>query len=149
MITHGAELEALTEFEPLTDVKRAVLLGAGASVAAGLPTTTEMADRIREVVRGEVNNTYSGISDALEFAYAAILKHQASVPRRTYGVDRVAFVDVERLFSAILLLSERSDHEASPFVDVWDPSIDRFGHPRSDPFAARSLCGKRRLGLRE
>lgn len=117
-----------------TERRKGILLGAGASVAAGLPTSMGMANLIRDTVRSSPAYVRSGVSSALDFAHLAIVHHNAGANRGTPGIDPAVTVDVERLFSAVTLLSERADHEATPFVDMWDPHIDQFGRPGPHPF---------------
>lgn len=97
------------------------LLGAGASVDAGLPMSRDITAR---VVAELTEN--SATSRALNLVVAAII-HDDS--RRGGRPDELP--DVERVVSAIELLATRSTLEVAPFVD-WDPSVDSLEQrPRS------------------
>jgi hypothetical protein len=93
------------------------LLGAGASVEAGIPASKDMSrmivDKLPLPARGpEVR--------AVHYVLATIAAAQT-----LEGGGAFDGVDVERLFSTIEMLARRTKHEASPFVQ-WDPAIERM-----------------------
>jgi NAD-dependent SIR2 family protein deacetylase len=97
---------------PTRENKVAVLLGAGASVDAGLPTSLRMTDAVIELVDfpAEHRRMISFIRHTLE-ADAALRRLPVSV-------------DVERLFAAVELLINRSEQPWSPFVAGWHHGLD-------------------------
>lgn len=98
--------------------KTAVLLGAGASKEAGVPTTFEMTEKLVE----RINSTglaASPIAKALHFVCGALLAHDAAA-----GANPFTTLDVERVFAAVELLGERLTLEVTPFVAAWNPAVD-------------------------
>jgi hypothetical protein len=100
-----------------------VLLGAGASHDAGLPLTEELARRLVEDFDAELDGMVqwdrnrprqAGVTRALHAVYGAMVAHATS-----RGESPLTAVNVERLVSAVRLLRDRSDHEATPFVAEW------------------------------
>ena len=102
-----------------------VLLGAGASADAGLPTTAEMT---REILRRfeDERRGWGGVTPALNFVVAAMSFHDAA----TTGSSPVESVDVERVISAVEMLAERDELEVAPFVQSWHPAVSSVGAPR-------------------
>jgi NAD-dependent SIR2 family protein deacetylase len=95
-----------------------VLLGAGSSADAGIPTSVKMTDEI--IGRME----YPQHVRLLEFVRHTLA---ADIAQRT-DVDalRGVNVDVERLFASIDLLVDRYDQPWSPFVATWHPGLESF-----------------------
>ncbi|MEV6283098.1 SIR2 family protein [Kribbella sp. NPDC051770] len=101
-----------------------VLLGAGSSVEAGLPTSVGLTRKITDIIGT------SGVREtahALNFAIGALVAHDTARGGSVY-----AGVDVERLFAAIRMLSDRDSLEIAPFVANWNPALE--GISRQDPF---------------
>jgi SIR2-like domain len=98
-----------------------VLLGAGASKEAGVPTTHEMTkalvDRISE---GPLARRHQ--SSALNFVCATISAYDAA----TKGSNPYDSLDVERVFAAVELLAERRELEVTPFVASWLAAVDAW-----------------------
>jgi len=94
-----------------------VLLGAGASAEAGIPTTVELTERILAAF-GERHGEHSR---ALNFICGQIIGFDSA-----RGVSPYVSLDVERVFSAIELLAERATLEVAPFVSTWHPGVDAF-----------------------
>ena len=88
-----------------------LLLGAGASSAAGVPAAYEMTRAITAKVEERGHPTFAHI---LHFVTGGLL-FQAGVRNQ----DPFRGVDVEDLFSAVLLLADRRDLEAAPFIGSW------------------------------
>jgi SIR2-like domain len=102
-----------------------VLLGAGASQEAGVPTTFEMTERLVEGV-GRSSRPGSAEVSALHFVCASLMAHDAA----TRGQSPFAGLDVERVFTAVELLAERDDLEVTPFVASWHPGVDLWDTKR-------------------
>lgn len=98
-----------------------VLLGAGASKEAGVPTTLEMTkalvDRINDGPIARRNQ-----SSALNFVCATISAYDAA----TKGANPYDSLDVERVFAAVELLAERRELEVTPFVASWLAAVDAW-----------------------
>lgn len=100
----------------------AVLLGAGASVDAGIPTSVGMVDAVIARLRPDQ-------ARVVEFVRHTLAAHQAQQrPRLTLGQEWApdVAVDVERLFTAVETLAEREIHPWSPFVASWHPGLEAF-----------------------
>jgi hypothetical protein len=103
-----------------TSNETVLLLGAGASQEAGVPTSHEMTERLVTRV-AEVARHRSRISEALHFVCGVLLADEGA-----RGESPFAGLDVERVFAAVELLAERDSLEASPFVAAWHPGVGRF-----------------------
>jgi NAD-dependent SIR2 family protein deacetylase len=113
--------------------KPMVLLGAGASVEAGIPATVGMTQQLVERIgRG---GYHSQASKALNYVCAALVAHDAA-----RGINPSGALDVERVFAAIELLAERGDLEVSPFVASWDAAVDAWDRGPGMGFFERNLA---------
>jgi len=97
----------------------AVLLGAGASVEAGLPTTEEMIDRLladfrHQAEHEQFNEPVRPYLRLLEFVVHG-LRQEAAVRN---NADRVG-VDVETMFEAVETLANRTRLSIAPFIASW------------------------------
>lgn len=94
-----------------------VLLGAGASVEAGIPDSSEMVRRIEELVASD--------SDWKEFRdlywYIRSSVHYADGLDGITG-DRVLF-NIERLVNTLDELRRKERHTLYPFVGAWNPKL--------------------------
>ncbi len=97
-------------------MKTLALLGAGASMDAGVPGSTAMTQKIVDAV-DTPRNRYYGITHAVNYAIGAMIAH-----RTANGASVYAGIDVEDLFSAVQMLAERESLEIAPFVQ-WSPSL--------------------------
>jgi SIR2-like protein len=97
-----------------------VLLGAGASVDAGLPTTVGMVDRLLEDFREQTEvrmpEPMRSRLRLLEFVVYT-LRQQAAVRGDPVGVD------VETMFDAIETLAQRNQLSIAPFIASWHQLI--------------------------
>lgn len=95
-----------------------VLLGAGASVEAGIPASRDMTQKLTErVSEDRVRNGHE--ASALNFVCGTLMGYDAA-----QGGDPYAGLDVERVFAAVKLLAERQELEVTPFVSAWHPAVD-------------------------
>lgn len=103
--------------------RTAVLLGAGASRNAGLPLTSELAQRVLIHLSGikEYDGRRPDWLDALNFAYGSMVSY-----RSRDGSNALDAVNIETLISALRLLERRDHHEAAPFVESWRERAGRF-----------------------
>jgi hypothetical protein len=95
----------------------AVLLGAGASVDAGIPDTTQMTKRLVEAV-GSARWSSPSVVTALNFVVATLNARDT-----LHGSGPFDTVDVERVFSAIEALGSRNELDISAFVSSWSSDI--------------------------
>ena len=101
---------------PLEIDKSMVLLGAGASKPAGIPTALEMTDQMLTMFGDDSRQrhylrTTGTIIGALQMA---------SGTRRE---EPISNIDIEQVLNAAKLLATRFDTDLSPFVGVWHPFL--------------------------
>jgi hypothetical protein len=104
-----------------------VLLGAGASADAKLPTAFGMTEAIAESIYASaraIRNLGDGASE--DVVLADTLRYVCQVLRHYDAVRgaRTLALDVERVFAAVELLSERKALEVTPFVESWQRGAD-------------------------
>ena len=102
-------------------MKELFLLGAGASVEAGVPDTYKMANQMLSKFIENGNNNYAQYAKILKFVIGGLLFQQG-----INGENPFNGVNIEDLFNTVLLLSERHDSELSPFIGAWHPRIVDF-----------------------
>jgi len=97
----------------------AVLLGAGASVGAGMPTSEAMIDRLLSDFRGQAQGQVGaqGRLRLLEFVVYS-LRQQAASQGAVEGLD------VETMFNAIEALASRKQLSIAPFIASWQPLVE-------------------------
>ena len=103
---------------------RLVLLGAGASVDAGLPASTAMTEQIVGALN-DWRHQRSGLAGALNYTVGAMIAHNSAREGSPYDG-----IDVESLFSAIQMLSSKDALEIAPFV-AWSPALTSLRGTRS------------------
>lgn len=97
-----------------------LLLGAGASVEAGIPGAYKMTERIAEIFRDSPQHKVD--SKVVAFVVGGLL-----FKRGIEGQDALtAGVNVEELFNAVQLLADRGRLEASPFVGSWHAMVEEL-----------------------
>lgn len=109
------------------------MLGAGASVEAGVPSAYKMTEEILERFNNRNHYGVREYAKVLNFVIGGLL-YEAG---RRNSNPLTNGVNVEDLFNSVLLLSERNTLEVSPFVGSWDSMIEAFDKitpspPRSD-----------------
>lgn len=104
-----------------------VLLGAGASQEAGIPLTTEMAQRMLEMLREQGSNRgpevskYDSAADILCYVVGGIVFGEATRGEDPFEVmDRI---NIEDAFLVIESLVNPQSSELSPFVAGWHRGI--------------------------
>ena len=95
------------------------LLGAGASVEAKIPASFKLSEKIRSSFRS--SPVLARHADVLDFVIGGLLFERGAA-----GDNPFEGVDVERLFAAVLFLSNRQRSEAGPFVGSWHGRIGEF-----------------------
>lgn len=91
-----------------------VLLGAGASMDAGLPSSHELTDRMLAFLAH--NDGHSLELAAAQFVYHTLA---AEAARRRRATE----VDVERFVASVQLLGARRNNPIGPFVDRWSSGV--------------------------
>ena len=109
-----------------------ILLGAGASADAGIPTSTELTLRILKHFRD------SDLFAPINYVVAELVRENA---RKGLLIEHG--VDCERLFSALEFLAKRDTSEAAMFTGVWSREVELIdlGAPAITP-AGESLIEK-------
>lgn len=107
-----------------TKAKEIILLGAGASVEAGVPAaipmTKEIVKRFNETT-GQTDR-YGISKDIVNFVLAGLITREAEKGKNPLEITP----NVEDLFSALQFLSERNNLDISPFVGAWQSRIEQF-----------------------
>jgi len=100
-----------------------VLLGAGASADAGIPTTIGMTNSVIERIR---DRDHKRLLEFIRHTLAADLaqRHEGTWDR--HRPELYVDVDVERLFASVELLIDRYSEPWSPFVATWHPGLESF-----------------------
>jgi NAD-dependent SIR2 family protein deacetylase len=124
-----------------TDSSLAVLLGAGASVDAGIPASLGMTQKVIESM------AYPDHRRLLEFVRSMLAANRAldrpTAPVWNTPPSLSVEIDVERLFAAIEVLVARNTQPWSPFVASWHPGLESFARPPSlRPFDMSSEAQK-------
>jgi hypothetical protein len=98
-----------------------VLLGAGASVEAGIPSSFGMTTQLVKQIEAQEPRR---LGPALNFVCGALLAYDSG-----HGSSPFESLDIERVFSAVELLAERRTLEVTPFVASWHPAVDGWDRP--------------------
>lgn len=111
------------------------MLGAGASVEAGVPSAYKMTEEILERFNNRNHYGVREYAKVLNFVIGGLLYEAGKRNNNplTNGVN------VEDLFNAVLLLSERNTLEVSPFVGSWDAMIEAFDKVTPSPPSSDKL----------
>jgi len=107
----------------LDESRTVILLGAGASKEAGVPTTFEATEKLVDRINSGSPRQHPTAA-VLHFVCGALLAYDAAD-----GKSPFSGLDIERVFSAVQLLAERNTLEVSPFVASWHPAVDALGAP--------------------
>src|SRR4051794_30038485 len=110
-----------------------LLLGAGASVDAGVPSAYDMTKAIADQFRSDP--LLKQHARVVSFVIGGLLFEAGKS-----GQDPLtAGVNVEDLFNAVQLLAERHTLEAAPFVGSWHAMVDEFDRAPPSRSDTRSL----------
>src|SRR5688572_1501834 len=114
-----------------------LLLGAGASVEAGIPAASEMTLRIVN----QFNDPYGPgafvreFRPLINFVVGGLLFKVGEAGQNPLN----ASLNVEDLFNAFLLLAERRELELAPFIGSWHSKIEAFDLVTPPTFSAHSI----------
>ena len=104
---------------PLDHNTTIFLLGAGASVSAGIQDAIKMRDRMLEMFG----------DDELQRHYLCTTRMIIGALQMAAGVRREELhsnIDIEKVLSAVKLLGARFDSELNPFVGGWHPFLEEL-----------------------
>lgn len=105
--------------------KRLVLLGAGASVPADLPTATKMTTLMASD-DGELTDELGDTTrEIIRFAAGGI-----QMRRGVQGENPLHEVNIEEVITAVEMLANREELEISPFVSQWHRAVPKMGEAR-------------------
>lgn len=110
------------------------LLGAGASVEAGVPHAYMMTNEMLNCISKEAIAKYNGVDKVLKFVIGGLLFQQG-----IKGENPFEGVNIEDLFNAVLLLGDRQNSELSPFISSWHPKIIGMESGRLTNLTSREL----------
>jgi hypothetical protein len=96
-----------------------VLIGAGASVDAGIPHSAQMVGYIENALKDE----WREYKELYNYVRSAI--HYADGIRGTYD----AAYNIERLVVSLDELSRREEHPLYPFIGAWNPRLTQVAGP--------------------
>ena len=99
-----------------------VLLGAGASVPAGIPTATEMTERMLQSGASsdeKLPSLKSHHRRVIRFVAGGIAMH-----RGEQGDNPLSGINIEELFTAVKMLADRDTLEIAPFVAQWHNAVE-------------------------
>jgi hypothetical protein len=113
MVSLGAQKVSFKKDEVL------VLLGAGASVDAGIPHSAQMVKHIEDALMSE----WAKYRDLYNYVRSAI--HYADGIQGTYH----AAYNIERLVVSLDELSKREEHPLYPFIGAWNPRLTQVAGP--------------------
>lgn len=94
------------------------LLGAGASVEAGVPHAYKMSNEMLNRFSKENNSRFHSFGKVLQFVVGGLMFQKGIKGENPYHG-----VNIEDLFNAVRLLGDRQDSELSPFISSWHPQI--------------------------
>ncbi len=103
----------------MIDGNTVILLGAGASVSAGVPTSNDIPKRMIDQLSHSPMEMQKLAHQALNFAVGGLRFQKAQSGEGAYSA-----VNIEEVFNAIDLLSRRQKLEFAPFVAAWHPSVE-------------------------
>src|SRR6266481_1186928 len=96
-----------------------VLLGAGASVDAGIPHSAQMVQHIEDALKSEwqqYRELYNYVRSAIFYADGI------------RGTFQVAY-NIERLVVSLDELARREEHPLYPFIGAWNPRLTQVAGP--------------------
>jgi hypothetical protein len=114
-----------------------ILLGAGASVEAGIPDATKMTQKILESFdnKRKVGTFY----EVLTFIISGLIFQKG-----INGENPYAGVNIEEVFNALQILSMRDELEAAPFIGSWHSRLDDFDIKKTIQRASYSVESSRK-----
>jgi hypothetical protein len=112
-------------------MKELFLLGAGASVEAGIPGSYKMTEKMVEIFS---NLPYSRLSKVIRFVIGGLIFQRSSKGEIPYDG-----INIEDLFNAIQTLAERDKSELSAFIGSWNPMLEEFNSGEISSSISRNI----------
>jgi len=109
-----------------------ILLGAGASIEAGVPPAVTMTQRMMEQFQAAGTRKNA---QALAYIIGGLMFGYAKQGISPYLVS----VNVEDVFNAVDLLAKRNKLEAAPFIASWDSLVEEIDQYQPDAKATEAL----------
>ncbi|MGC5223711.1 hypothetical protein ACPW96_14120 [Micromonospora sp. DT81.3] len=103
-------------------MKKMFLLGAGASIDAGLWSSVQLTKVIAS--RLQQGSARGAVAQLLHAVVGAMIQHESG-----NGGDAFETPDVENVFAAVRTLKQRDDSDLSAFVQSWSRSLDAATGP--------------------
>lgn len=97
------------------------LLGAGASVGAGLPLARQITGKALEHLNASSSWGLPGAAQLLNYIVSAMIGHAGR------SGQKPDLPDIESVVSAVDLLHERDQLEIVPFIQTWDSAVESIG----------------------
>lgn len=108
-----------------------ILLGAGASVEAGIPGSYDMTKEMLEKFSSDGDRQFAKV---LQFVIGGLLFQHGINGENPYNG-----VNIEELFNAVILLGERQKSELSPFISSWHPQVIGLEGGKVDYLTTRGI----------
>lgn len=106
-----------------------VLLGAGASVEAGIPAAVQLTETLINYFRA-----YSRTGQVLRYVYGGLM-----LGKGTRGEDPLLGINVEDLIEAVNLLARRKSLQIAPFIALWNEGVTAFQEEDAKEALLRAL----------
>jgi hypothetical protein len=110
------------------------LLGAGASVEAGIPDSYKMTNEMIKKISEDPISSHRRIDKVLQFVVGGLLFQQG-----IKGENPFDGVNIEDLFNAVILLGDRQNSELGPFISSWHPQLIGLESGKMSSFTSRNL----------
>ena len=110
------------------------LLGAGASVEAGVPDAYKMTKEMLKSISEDQLFRHRRIDKVLQFVAGGLLLRQG-----IRGENPFDGVNIEDLFNAVILLGDRQNSELEPFISSWHPQLEGLESGKMASFTSRDL----------
>jgi hypothetical protein len=106
---------------------RMILVAAGASVPAGIPTATGMVEILCKWIKERDPRGWSLFGGVIDSVVGALKWHRASVRRDPFGP-----VDIEDLYEMLCALRDRHKLPITPFVGSWSHAVSGISQASID-----------------
>ena len=118
-------------------MKELILLGAGASIEAGIPDAKNMTKEILESFeKSMIKGTFYEI---LSFIISGLIFQNGIRGKSPYEG-----INIEDVFNALQILSGRNDLEVAPFIGSWHFRLNEFDIKRTTKRSDLSVSSRRR-----
>lgn len=97
-----------------------IILGAGASVEAGIPHSNKMIEELEELVTND--SKWKNLHDL--YFYIKGTFHYGNALKKISNPSNVEnYYNIESLYVALDELSKRDEHSLFPFIGAWSPKL--------------------------